>query len=346
LVGQISIDQLIALTEEMAALVRSGVPLERGLWHLGADMPGSVGRLAQAVAARLERGEPLPQALAGEASNFPPVYQAVVEAGLRTGRLSLALEGMVSSARRLSELRRTISLALFYPLVVVLVAHGLFVYFVLEVAPVLREGYQGFHVSRNPVLDAIEAMRPSAAVWGPLVPALVIAIAALWWRQTRRALLVQPQRSVRLLGWVPWVGRLLRQSQEAMFAQILALLLEHDVPLPEALRLAAATAGGAETRHAAAQLAEHVERGNVAANLGLVLPPLLTWLVAQPTEQSAVVLAARDVANSSFARAAYQGELVRLLLPMGAIALVGGLVTLLYAGTLFVPWTQLLRELQ
>jgi general secretion pathway protein F len=341
----LSIDQLIALTEEMAALVRSGVPLERGLWDLGSDMPGKVGRLARAVAARLERGEPLPQALAGETSNFPPVYQAVVEAGLRSGRLSLALEGMASSARRLSELRRTIALALFYPLVVVLVAHGLFVYFVLEVAPVLKEGYQGFQISGNPVLDALEAMRPSAGVWGPLAPAMVLVIAALWWLQTRRALLVQPQSSVRLLGWVPWVGRLLRQTQEAMFAQVLALLLEHEVPLPEALRLAAATAGGADTRQAASQLAEHVEQGNVAA-VGLALPPLLTWLVAQPAEQGAVVLAARDVANSSSARAAYQGELVRLLLPMGAIAVVGGLVTLLYAAALFVPWTQLLRELE
>ena len=41
-----TVDELLALNDEIAALVRAGVPLERGLADLGGDMPGRLGALA------------------------------------------------------------------------------------------------------------------------------------------------------------------------------------------------------------------------------------------------------------------------------------------------------------
>ena len=48
-----TLDHLIALNDEIAALVRAGVPLERGLAELGGDMPGRLGEIATALAERL-----------------------------------------------------------------------------------------------------------------------------------------------------------------------------------------------------------------------------------------------------------------------------------------------------
>ncbi|MBI3465755.1 MAG: type II secretion system F family protein [Planctomycetes bacterium] len=61
--GSISLDQLIAFNDELAALVRAGLPLERSLCELAPDIPGSLGDTVQVLAARLSRGESLPQAL-------------------------------------------------------------------------------------------------------------------------------------------------------------------------------------------------------------------------------------------------------------------------------------------
>ena len=47
--GSITIDQLLALNEEIAALVRAGVPLERGLVVAGRDLRGRLGRIATAL---------------------------------------------------------------------------------------------------------------------------------------------------------------------------------------------------------------------------------------------------------------------------------------------------------
>jgi general secretion pathway protein F len=225
--GVISLADLIALSEEMAALARSGIPLERGLLNLGQEIPGQLGRTTRRLAQRLQQGEDLSRALAAEEGAFPRVYRIVVQAGLKAGRLPVALEGLAVAARRLADLRRTIGLAIVYPLAVLLLAYGLFVLFIARLAPELQKAYEGFHFARHPLLDALVWLGQSVHWWGPILPVCLVALGLLWWRQSGQALLVSPTRGALLFGWVPWVGKLLVYSRGSMFAEVLALLLEH-----------------------------------------------------------------------------------------------------------------------
>ncbi len=79
--GPITLDQLLALNEEIAALVRAGIPLDRGLLEAGRDVRGRLGRIAGVLGRRLNRGEDLVSALEAEKGSIPPLYRAVVEAG-------------------------------------------------------------------------------------------------------------------------------------------------------------------------------------------------------------------------------------------------------------------------
>ena len=88
----VTLDDLIALNDEMLALVRAGVPLGQGLADVGHDVRGSLARVTATLATRVERGESLPQALAASGGLFPPLYRAIVEAGIKSGRLPAALE--------------------------------------------------------------------------------------------------------------------------------------------------------------------------------------------------------------------------------------------------------------
>jgi general secretion pathway protein F len=117
-IGTISIDHFIALNDELAAIVRAGLPLERSLHEVARDIPGTLGDTVQILATRLGRGETLPQALSAERERFPGVYRAVVEAGLKAGRLSAALEGLAAFARSYAEVPRAVGQALLYPLIV------------------------------------------------------------------------------------------------------------------------------------------------------------------------------------------------------------------------------------
>ena len=133
----VTLEQLIALNEEIAALVRVGVPLGQGLQRLGRDMPGRLGEVAQTLAERVNRGENLWRILEANPQTFPSAYRAVVAAGLRTGRLARALELLTETAEHLAEAHRIVVAAFVYPLMVFLLAWGLFVFFVLKIAPVV-----------------------------------------------------------------------------------------------------------------------------------------------------------------------------------------------------------------
>src|SRR5689334_7744394 len=140
--GRISVEELGALNDEIAALVRAGVPLERGLLRAGSDLSGGLKRITQALGSRLSRGESLGQALEAEKGAIPPLYRAVVEAGARSGRLPAALEGMAGYLRGVSDARRTIGLALWYPGMVLCLAYVLFAGLVFLVAPRFVSAYE------------------------------------------------------------------------------------------------------------------------------------------------------------------------------------------------------------
>src|SRR5688500_16429760 len=131
----VSLEQLIAVNDEVAALVRSGVPLELGLRQAAGDLPGRLRRISSDLAAALNRGDSLPEALDRCGHQFPPVYRAIVEAGLRGRNLPRALEAVTGFAKSSLELRRQLSLALVYPLIVIGVAYALFVAFLVYIEP-------------------------------------------------------------------------------------------------------------------------------------------------------------------------------------------------------------------
>ena len=121
----ITLDELIALNDEIRGLVRAGVPLESGLRWLGDELPGRLGRLASDMSVRLQNGESLAQVVDESPQGFPRLYRAVVAAGIRSGRLAVALEGLSMTARRAVEVRRFMIISLIYPFCVLFIAGGL-----------------------------------------------------------------------------------------------------------------------------------------------------------------------------------------------------------------------------
>ena len=170
-----TLNDLIALNDEIAALVRAGVPLEQGLAELGADMPGRLGQVAAALAERTARGESLEQALTDQAVALPPAYRAVVQAGVRAGRLPAALEAVAASARRTAETQRAAMVAVSYPLLGVLVGldrAGRFSRSVL--APRLAASFLA--IERAGSISSFAALAwlgQWAWFWGPVVPILL-----------------------------------------------------------------------------------------------------------------------------------------------------------------------------
>lgn len=345
--GAITIEQLIALNDEIVALVRAGVPLERGLVGLGRDLRGRLGLVSRLLGARLAQGESLPQAIAADGAYYPPIYRAVVEAGMKAGRLPVALEGLGRIARNYAETRRAIGLALFYPLLVLMLAYVLFLGFILLLAPQFMTAFGSFQLAPNAAVRWISGLGRYVVYWGPVVPVVVFTLLA-WWLAAGRAGALQPGWSGRFVGMIPWMRKLVAATEAANFSDLLALLLEHQVPVPSAVRLAANASCDSAMRRSAEELAVASEQGRTLADAvraPSTLPPMLRWLIAGGSKQGMLVPALRHAGETYRRRALNQAEMIRVLLPTFLMLGVGATATLVFGLALFVPFGSLLYTL-
>lgn len=349
-VGAIDLNQLVALNDEMAALVRAGVPLEEGLAELGADMPGRLGTLMTRLADDAKRGRPLGETFADPSLRLPPVYRAVIEAGIRADRLPAALESVAGAIRRLAAMHRCIAIASIYPLVVVCAACCLFAVFTVHIAPQILATSNYFQTSSRGILETMVHWGRSANTWGFGLPAVFIAVWLICVGLSRRAATFNARRARWSLICLPWLGPVLRWSRAAVFTDLLAMLLEHDVPLHEAVRLAGEATGDPGTIDAAKTLAAALERGE-PLNSGLAalpcraLPPMLHWLIQSASGREAMLASLRAAAESYRVRAQYRADLLQVFVPVVLSLVIGGTATLLYALAVFGPYIAFLWKL-
>jgi general secretion pathway protein F len=342
----ITLDELIALNDEIAALVRAGVPLDQGLQILGADLPGRLGRYATELSAQIARGESLTDALADSRSHVPRVYRAVVEAGMAAWRLPAALESLADSLRRLAETRRAVALLFIYPVLLFCFAWWLFSFSVEKIAPSVATAFEAQRVPGGDFVRWMAHLGKSAPIWGPLGPVIIISLAIAWWVVSGGARVVEGRRAVISFGWVPWMGRLQRISRTAAFVEVLKLLVENRVPMDQAVELAAEAAGDKKLIAGATQWADAVRRGEAGPADGVPgLPPLLRWLIAGGQQNEALLPALRHAADDYRRRAQDQAEMGRVLLPIFVTVCVSGLIVVAYALVLLGPYFYLLKGL-
>jgi type II secretory pathway component PulF len=141
---------------------------------------------------------------------------------------------------------------------------------------------------------------------------------------------------------------MLRYSRTATFLDVLGLLVENQTPLPEAIILAAEASGDPQTLRSARQVAKMLTNGQTAppAEKGWpAFPPMINWLLSAAGRDGALLPALRHAAAAYHRRARHQSDMLRLFLPVFLTIAVGGSVTALYALSLFIPYTAMLRAL-
>ncbi len=352
-IRRISSDELVALNEEIAALVRAGIPLELGLMELGKEMPGRLGDVATRMGRRLDSGERLMDIAASEGHVFPPVWHAVVAAGLRSGHLAAALEGMADTGRRVAELRRGMALAMFYPLIVVALAYAMFLFTLVKLTPGVQQADADLTSSSHALLDTLVAWGQSAPLWAPWPPLAVALLLFLWWRRSGRIAWTAnsggPRRSPRS-GSPTWpsVRGSLQDGRAATFAELLALMNEHHVPLHEAVVLAADASGDGALRDAARIVSARLQNGETTQASGGIpapFPPLIGWSLLAGVHSSALNDTLRNSARLYRDRAARSARWTMIYLPIILTAVVGGTAVLAQTMTVFLPISQLLYDL-
>ena len=129
------------------------------------------------------------------------------------------IEGAPDDTVYLVELRRTITLAMIYPLMVAAVAYGLFLFLLVKVLPVSMDSKMqfGLNFTPDPMLNSLQVMRDHIWMWAPWLPLIAIAVLIFLGARTFR---YSPNKG--FLG----IGRLRYAGGVATFSELLALLVQ------------------------------------------------------------------------------------------------------------------------
>lgn len=343
----VSMAELSALNQELAALVNARVPLEAHLRAIGNQGPRKQQALLERIAQRMEAGDDLPTALDTEGKSLPDLYPAVVRAGLKSGRLAGALEGMVKSCSRLEEIRHATGLALIYPLLVLAVAGLLILLLARFVLP-------SFGWVLHEQLAFFRFLPSSGTALGTIaigIPFVLILLAIAWWIGSGRAVRQLDCRG-NYLTWIPFAGRVCRDGSAATLAELLHLLVSNSVPLPEALRLAGDATGNAKMAHASREMAESLSEGFRPQTIlqsqsprDRRLPPLVRLALAHADRRPLLERGLQQAATIYRERALRTADWVSEYMPILLTAAVGCTVVLALALALFWPYVSALYEI-
>ncbi len=345
--GRLSAEETAELTSKMADLVKTGLPLAPGLRAMADEMPRGLWRgsrlaaMLRAMAGQLDAGGSLEDAFASRQGLFPRHFYALILAGIRSGRIAESLEELVSIQRETMELRRRVRLTMAYPVLLIAIWALMLIGFATVIAPQFAGLFADFGVDLPASTQVVVALAKPGL--GGYLAGLAVVMLAVG--------LLAALRGQAWLQWalyrIPVFGDLWRWNGLVEFARLMALLLDQQIALPDALRLTAEGVASVELKHACRRAAERVEGGQSPVEsfggewaLPLSLRPLLAWGQRLP----AMAQAFRAAAEMFEARTRVYATLLESVMPPVILLLIGAMAAGLILA-LFLPLISLILKL-
>lgn len=339
---RIPVAELSLFTRRLATLTTASVPLHEALAALHQqerhpELQSVLGRVKN----RLAEGSPLARALGEEPQVFDENFVAMVAAGEAGGALDKVLLRLADFLERQEELRRTVSSAMAYPILMALVGSSVMIFLLTFVIPKIT----GIFVDSKATLPflTIALLAISTALRKTWWLLILLSVGVVW---LYRHLSLRPAFLAARDRWLvrlPLFGRLLQTLMLARFSGILGLLLGSGVPLLKSLEISSEAVVNRAYQAVIAEARNAVAEGGTLSgtlNNSPLFPPILTHLISVG-ERSGTLVESLETAGHSFEREFESSttRLVSLLEPI--MILVMGLVVGLVVVAVLLPIFQL-----
>jgi type IV pilus assembly protein PilC len=330
------------LVRTAAQLAEADLPLADGLRAAAGEassrrMSGALRHVARAI----ENGSSLEQAITACGPRVPAYLGGFLNAAEKTGKLGVVLTEWVENQWAVRNRWREVTAALTYPLISLALAGAVFLLLTLVVIPPFKTMMMEFGL-KLPV-PTLAVFWMSDVVMPQLMVVVVVVVVSLG-----AVRLFGGRRTFsQLMGGLPLVGKLWYWSGSAEGLRAVGMLVENQVPLPQALTLAASGISDAYIGHACRQLGQRTQAGQSfweALIRTRFFPMSIIPVIRQGEQQGTLDSAFRTAAKMLEDRVNNRSLLVIQILPpiifVGVALLVG--ITII---ALFMPLIGILRGL-
>jgi MSHA biogenesis protein MshG len=336
---------LVLFTRQMYTIVKSGIPLLRGLRGLVGSTHNVVLRQAlEDVLHSLEAGRDLATSFGRHPEIFPELYLGIISVGEATGTLEAAFMRLSEYLRQERDLQDRVKSALRYPLIVIVtiaVAIGVITTFVIpRFAPLFRALGNDIPLPTRIIMGASEVARRD---WYWLLAVAAALIGAV------RAYVRTPDGRLRwhkLLLALPVVGPLAHQAILARLSRTLSIAITAGMPMLQTLAIIARVCGNDFMAQRMLRLRDRVERGEQLSRAAAgveMFPPLVLQMIAVGEETGELPALLDEVAGF------YEREVEFALSNLSAaiepvlIVIVGAMVLILALGVFLPMWNMIAK---
>ncbi len=245
---RIPLPDLLVFNQELAALLKAGLPLLQGLQMLASRQRHAGFRaLLEQVRERVKSGIELSEAFAEHGDVLPPLYASSLKAGERTGELEAVIRRFVRYLRLLLESRKKVYSALVYPAFLLTVSAVMLAVMALFVLPNFEKFYQDMDLQELPRLTQVTMgvsrfLRDQAVTLAVALAAGLVLLRR--WGATTAGRLAIDRAKLRL----PVLGPVFHRFALSEYCRSLSTLLAGGLPLVPALEISTRSIGNAWIR--------------------------------------------------------------------------------------------------
>jgi type IV pilus assembly protein PilC len=256
---------LALFTRQLSTMLKAGVPLMQAFDIVGRGHANpSMARLMNDIRMDVETGTSLNQAFRKYPLYFDALFCNLVAAGEQAGILETLLDRLATYQEKTIALKGKIKKALFYPVMIILVAILVTAVIMIFVIPSFKSVFTSFGADLPaPTLVVIAMSDFFVAYWyivfGLLFGGIYFLVQA--WKRSPKVQATIDRLALKL----PVLGEMLQKAAIARWSRTLATTFAAGVPLVEALDSVGPSAGNAVYKEATKQVQTEVNVGTSLA---------------------------------------------------------------------------------
>lgn len=263
-IGGVSSKKLCTFTRQFSTLQDAGLPVLRSLRILEHQMKsGALKNALIDVVDDVESGSTLSEAFGKHPKAFDRLYVNMVKAGEAGGALETILRRLADFKEKAQSLKRKITGAMIYPVVVILVAVSILTFIMLFIIPKFEKIFKDFNM-KLPALTQwlMDTSRWFSNYWYvlPLVPLGLWLLIKLIRLNKSGAYALD-----RMYLWIPIIGPLIEKTIVARTTRTLGTLIGSGVPILESLAIVRETCTNAVFERMYQRVYESIREGDTIA---------------------------------------------------------------------------------
>lgn len=283
--------QLIIVTQQLAIMLKSGLPIVESLATLIDQHPLAHWRwLLEEIKKQLIAGKSVSQILIRYPAIFPCIYQQIVATGKLTGQLDHCFDKIALQLEQRLQLQQKIKKAMRYPLFLLLISAIVSLIMLVIVLPQFAEVYQNFDAQLpffTQIMIELSHTLQSHFLW---LVSLVLASAALYrYYFKQRYSLHIAKYSFKL----PIIGHVIKSACLTQIFQTLLITLQSGIPLLSGLEAAQTSTLNPQYRFSVIQIISDIKQGytfSQAVEEQPLFPPLCRLLIRVGEESGTLEL--------------------------------------------------------